>query len=167
MTISYNNFSGNQGGASNTGSMAGVFFDGNATTWDTNLVLDWNTFGAQGNCSNAMTQQVDQGGLCSAILFQNSNTNVTANNNKVAYQEEGFKILPQRYCANCTFDNNDFSNIHRIAIEFQIFTAKGPLFISTTASTILWMLTFPPWAFPPLAASMERKRSTARSAIMC
>ena len=129
VTISYNNFSGNQGGASNTGSMAGVFFDGNATTWDTNLVLDWNTFGAQGNCSNAMTQQVDQGGLCSAILFQNSNTNVTANNNKVAYQEEGFKILPQRYCANCTFDNNDFSNIHRIAIEFQIFTAKGPLFI--------------------------------------
>ncbi len=129
ITISYNNFYGMQAKASNSGSMAGIFFDGNASQWDSNLVMNWNTFGAKGNCSNVMNEQTDDGGLCSAILFQNSNTNVTANNNTVSNLEEGFKILPQRYCANCTFDNNDFGFIHRIAIEFQIFTAKGPLFI--------------------------------------
>ena len=129
ITISYNNFYGMQAKASNSGSMAGIFFDGNSTQYDSNLVMNWNTFGRQGDCSSVMNEQTDDGGLCSAILFQNSNTNVTANNNTVAYLEEGFKILPQRYCANCTFDNNDFGYIHRIAIEFQIFTAKGPLFI--------------------------------------
>jgi hypothetical protein len=129
ITISYNNFWGMQANASNTGSMAGIFFDGNSSQWDNNLVMNWNTFGAQGDCSAVMNAQKDDGGLCSAILFQNSNTNVTGNNNTVAYLEEGFKILPQRYCANCTFDNNDFGYIHRIAIEFQVFTAKGPMFI--------------------------------------
>ena len=61
VTVEYNYFHGNQGSTTSTNLYDGlVLFDGSASsTVDTNIVVEWNRFGASTDCSNIMTNTSD------------------------------------------------------------------------------------------------------------
>ena len=74
-----------------------------------------------------MTSQTDQGGYCAGITFTTSLDTVMVSNNTFVHVEEGFHVNCTHNCEppasntwkNFTAQNNDFSGIHRIAMEMQ------------------------------------------------
>lgn len=138
--VQYNYFWGNQGNFTTVDCCTGDSFfwmDGNqndTTTIDTNDSFTWNQFGATNDCSNIMHTwnyqggYASAGGYCAAIGIHLNATNLNISNNDIYYQEQGLKF----YCSSCqpapapqfhqngtVINNNDFSHIHRIAIELQ------------------------------------------------
>lgn len=114
-----------------------------------NLTIAWNQFGSSGGCSNVMStffypssetgnnnyNYNNNGGYCAAVAIGTSTTNLVEENNVVYHTEQGFKFFEpgpnggqvgcsnpsaNQYChANANILYNDFSGIHRIAIEAQ------------------------------------------------
>ena len=127
LTISFNYFHGNQGPV--TGENFGanlILFDGGASAaFDANDTVSWNRFGANGDCSNLMSDltyagYTGDGGFCNATGYHTNMSNFVFSNNFVYHQEEGFKGYESTgQCTNCLVEYNDFSNWHRIAIETQ------------------------------------------------
>jgi Bacterial Ig-like domain (group 2) len=115
----------------------------------TNMTIAWNQFGSSAGCSNVMdtffypSSQTgnnsynynNTGGNCAAVAFNTSTANLVEENNVVYHVEEGFKFLEpgpnggqvgassaganQYIHTNANILYNDFSGIHRIAIESQ------------------------------------------------
>ncbi len=129
ITISHSQFFGLPGNATNYLSETGIYFTGYATGGTlSNVNITWNNFGSPTDCEGAMTQQTDQGGYCSGIVFTASLDNITVSNNTFQHLEEGFHVnCTQPGCTpptsntwkNFTAENNDFSQIHRIGMEMQ------------------------------------------------
>ena len=98
LTISFNYFHGNQGPV--TGENFGanlILFDGGASAaFDANDTVSWNRFGANGDCSNLMSNltyagYTGDGGFCNATGYHTNMSNFVFSNNFVYHQEEGFK----------------------------------------------------------------------------
>ncbi len=121
-----------------------IYVDGTGTAaghsiW-TNLTINWNTFGATGDCSTLMNtfsyngvNYNNYGGYCDAVDLHSSTTNLTMEYNKTVYLEQGFKFQEpgpnggqtgnpadnQYLQINTNVNYNDFAGIHRITIEAQ------------------------------------------------
>ncbi len=129
ITISHSQFFGLPGNASNSLSETGIYFTGYATGGTlSNVNITSNNFGSPTDCQGAMTEQTDQGGYCSGIVFTASLNNITVSNNTFLHLEEGFHVnCTQPGCVppssntwkNFTATHNDFSQIHRIGMEMQ------------------------------------------------
>ena len=144
-TIQFNYFHGVQSDANSDCCASGlIYIDGTGTTqghsvW-TNLTINWNTFGATGDCSVLMnsfsyngTNYNNYGGYCDAVDLHTSTTNLTMEYNKTVYLEQGFKFQEpgpnggqtgnpsdnQYLQINTNVNYNDFAGIHRITIEAQ------------------------------------------------
>ena len=126
--IEHNQFFGLPGNPNNATAESGIYFDG-ATTGGTlsNVTINWNNFGSPTDCNGVMTSQTDQGGYCAGITFTTSLDTVMVSNNTFVHVEEGFHVNCTHNCEppasntwkNFTAQNNDFSGIHRIAMEMQ------------------------------------------------
>ncbi len=132
---------------------AEIYIDGTGTAkgnsiW-TGVNILFNVFGATGDCGALMNEFFypssqtgnndynynNAGGFCTAVNIHSSTTNLTINNNRTVYLEEGFKFqeptpnggqvgcnLPgsnQYLHINANVLYNDFGGIHRIGIEAQ------------------------------------------------
>lgn len=147
-TIAYNYLHGVQsdGTVNYSESYAEIFVAGGGSTsgiptWN-NLSIIWNIFGTQGggDCAKYMstfsysgTNYNNAGGFCAAVLIDTSTTNLTITNNRIGPLEEGVKFIEnpcgcqspggtgsnQFTQANANVLYNDFTGIHRIAIEAQ------------------------------------------------
>jgi hypothetical protein len=108
-------------GTGNTTAWAG-FYMVNGTTQDIAYsTFQWNTFGP--SCTDLDSLATDEGGTCGGLMIQGSNVNVTIQDNLFTNIEEGIHTLGQGtnggIGTNLTQVNNDFTGIHRIAIENQ------------------------------------------------
>ncbi len=143
-TIQYNYLHGVQGDGSVSYSTAysEIYIDGNGSAtsvmW-TNLSILWNVLGTKGggDCANYMntfyydgTNYNNSGGFCAGVNLHSSTTNLKLEFNRVENLEEGFKLQEnpcgcqgtggnQYMQVNASIMYNDFSGIHRIAIEAQ------------------------------------------------
>lgn len=140
-----------------------VWFDGsNPGTNAQNDTVSWNRFGASGNCSNIMhnvnscnpsTQNCTTtpsyqgssaaltGGYCGGVGIHTGATNLLVDHNVFYSMEQGIKQYTgtsntASFCNLCTIENNDFSNIHRIAFETQINPGAGTGTGAGSAETI-------------------------------
>jgi Chitobiase/beta-hexosaminidase C-terminal domain/Bacterial Ig-like domain (group 2) len=119
-----------------------IYVDGNGSgssvMW-TGLNILWNVLGTTGggDCAEYMdtffyggTNYNNAGGFCAGVNLHSSTTNLTIEYNKIQSVEEGFKFQEnpcgcqgtggnQFMHANANVMYNDFSGIHRIAIEAQ------------------------------------------------
>ena len=143
--IQFNYFHGVQSDTNSDCCSSGlIYVDGTGSTqghsvW-TNLTINWNTFGATGDCSTLMntfsyngTNYNNYGGYCDAVDLHTSTTNLTMEYNKTVYLEQGFKFQEpgpnggqtanpsdnQYLHINANVMYNDFAGIHRITIEAQ------------------------------------------------
>ena len=127
VTVEYNYFHGNQGSTTSTNLYDGlVLFDGSASsTVDTNIVVEWNRFGASSDCSNIMTNTsysgyTGNGGFCVGLGNHNGMNGYTVKNNDFYHMEQGMKTFEaEGICLGCLIAYNDYSNIHRINYETQ------------------------------------------------
>ncbi len=143
-TIQYNYFHGVQGDGTVNYSSAysEIYIDGNGSTsgvmW-TGINILWNVLGTTGggDCANYMntfyyggTNYNNAGGFCAGVNLHSSTTNLLLANNRIQNLEEGFKLQENPCGCQGTGGNqymqvngnilyNDFSGIHRIAIEAQ------------------------------------------------
>ncbi len=144
-TIQFNYFHGVQSDSGGDCCSDGlIYVDGTGTAqghsiW-TDLIINWNTFGAVGDCSVLMntfsyngTNYNNYGGYCDAVDLHSSTVNLTIEYNKTIYLEQGFKFQEpgpnggqtgnpaqnQYMHANANVNYNDFAGIHRITIEAQ------------------------------------------------
>ncbi len=127
VTVEYNYFHGNQGSTTSTNLYDGlVLFDGSASsTVDTNIVVEWNRFGASTDCSNIMSNTsysgyTGNGGFCVGLGNHNGMNGYTVKNNDFYHMEQGMKTFEaEGVCLSCLIAYNDYSNIHRINYETQ------------------------------------------------
>ncbi len=124
-------FWGNNGISGDEGNYTqGIFFAGDGSSTDSNITISRNRFGQSGDCAGTMNVfTTDPGGFCAAVIIEENIDALTISYNTVAYQEEGFKATQAVDCNSCVIRNNDFSNIHRMSIEFQSGTPDGGLTI--------------------------------------
>jgi hypothetical protein len=116
-----------------------LFFDGNNNNSDSNITIQYNTFGDVNSCTAAL--RVEDGG-CAGVLFNIVGflTNMTMRYNTFYHLSEGSHFSQVGWsstpgatdatCNNCDIEYNYFSLINRIALEDQVSVVDKPTIIS-------------------------------------
>ncbi len=120
-----------------SGPCSSVFFDGNNNNTDSNITIEYNTFGDANTCTAGLS--IDEGG-CAGIV---SNIvgyviNLTIEYNSFIHLNEGMHFANTNYCTgcynsvcqNCLIEYNYFSQINRIPLENQISVQYSPTIMS-------------------------------------
>jgi hypothetical protein len=125
------------GGESCGGTCLSLFFDGNNRNSDSNITIQYNTFGDTNSCTAVLT--IDDG-ACSGILVNQIAflSNFLVRYNTFYHLQEGIHLSNVNYvvgnssatCNNCDIEFNYFNAIHRIATEFQFNVLGKPAIIS-------------------------------------
>jgi len=115
------------------GAVSSVFFSGNDTNIDTNIVIEYNTFGDNNSCTAALN--VADGNCAGVITSQVGHLrNLTMKYNTFYHLGEGVHIEQIDYvpgpqvisdCNNCDIEYNYFNNIVRIWMEIQVGVESG------------------------------------------
>jgi hypothetical protein len=113
-----------------------LFFDGNNNNSDSDITIQYNTFGDSDSCTAGIN--VDDGACAGILVNPMAMVNFTVKYNIFYHLQEGIHFYNVNYvvgnksatCDNCDIEFNYFNAIHRIALEFQTNIVGHPAMLS-------------------------------------
>jgi hypothetical protein len=121
------------------GACTSLFFNGNNNNTDSNIIIEYNTFGDVNSCTAGFSVAE---GECAGVLFNVVGflTNLTVKYNTFFHLNEGMHFRQVEWtatpgatdatCNNCDIEYNYFNAINRIALEDQVSVVGKPTIIS-------------------------------------